>query len=100
MGQSVYCCFGYYFLRPSMFCRYDGGYANCCLCSPQDAGKESNQKTFAHTNCAQMFAGSNLQAFLIGRLTCLASCIFIFARISTPTIEVDIIFLLLIPGLR
>eukprot|EP00591_Stephanopyxis_turris_P000743 CAMPEP_0195512868 /NCGR_PEP_ID=MMETSP0794_2-20130614/4675_1 /TAXON_ID=515487 /ORGANISM="Stephanopyxis turris, Strain CCMP 815" /LENGTH=550 /DNA_ID=CAMNT_0040640747 /DNA_START=72 /DNA_END=1724 /DNA_ORIENTATION=+ len=50
--------------------------------------EELKQSPVAYVNCTLMFAGQNLQAFLIGRQIFVAICIFIVARISTLTIEV------------
>lgn len=38
----------------------------------------------AHKNCQLAFAGTNLQAFLIGRQIFVATCMFVVARIATP----------------
>lgn len=45
--------------------------------------KELSEGSFAYTNCNLIFAGKNLQAFLIGRQAFVASIIFIIARIVT-----------------
>nr|AXU00142.1 silicon transporter 3 [Ulnaria danica] len=51
--------------------------------------EELRNSPIAYANCQLTFAGQNLQAFLIGRQIFVATCMFIVARIASPTYGKD-----------
>jgi hypothetical protein len=51
--------------------------------------EELKNYPIAHANCQLTFAGQNLQAFLIGRQIFVATCMFVVARIATPSYTKD-----------
>jgi hypothetical protein len=53
---------------------------------PED---EIKKHPLAAKSCELTFAGSNLQAFLVGRQICVTCCIFIVARITSCNVDVD-----------
>ena len=53
---------------------------------PED---ELKSHTIAYANCRLVFSGSNFQAFLIGRQICVTICMFILARITTISVDID-----------
>jgi len=52
--------------------------------------EELSRHAMAHKNCTLMYAGTNLQSFLIGRQIFVASLMFIVARIASISIDKDI----------
>eukprot|EP00977_Amphora_coffeiformis_P003343 scaffold620_cov169-Amphora_coffeaeformis.AAC.13 len=53
---------------------------------PED---ELKSYTIAYTNCKLVFSGTNFQAFLIGRQICVTICMFIVARITTISVDIQ-----------
>ena len=43
----------------------------------------------AQANCALVFQGQNFKAFLIGRQICVTTCMFLLARLTTTTVDMD-----------
>ena len=51
--------------------------------------EELQKHPLAYANCQLAFRGENLQAFLIGRQVCVTICMFVVARLTSVSVNID-----------